>query len=504
MPIAERIQNGFSEDSRALIIKTGICVLSVLFSAVIISRLVYPFDSGFAEAFNWIPATHLLEGSSPYAYAFTPPYSMAPYGVVFYSLLAIGVKLFGFQLWWGKILSVLALAVCLWALAGITKALAKGDRQASMVSVLAGLAMFPAQSAIAVVRCTDLLAAAFSLAAFRLVLGLGGEKKAEIREISGLLLLTAAFFTKHTAALGAVFVVLRLAQLAKWRAAAVLALALTISIGGGIWLLDATSSGGYLWQHFTHARLLPHSFAASFEFFFLMLKTPAFFFFAVFLLFFIYRKRRSFGELNFASLKRLSRSPVALLLFYFCLSLGWSFTAAGRVGANVNYYTEASLIAAVICGLMYAQFRRGASAASPAALAMIVLLTLGGVFQEVKILRGEYYRWESLDYYREVFETVKKFALPGSKCISIVPEMVVWNGCAFHFDDYGEYSSGWDPALRTVFESEIKTGQYAVILWGWDTLPEQFPNYRLVPMSRKLPERYYPVYLYLPATSQEK
>jgi Dolichyl-phosphate-mannose-protein mannosyltransferase len=495
-------ENQFN-DNLLLFVRIGVGILSVLFLAIIISRIVYPFDTGFVDAFNWMPAAHLSEGKNPYAYAFTPPYSMTPYGIVFYSLLAVGVKLFGFQLWWGKLLSVLALTGCLWAIFNITKRLTENNKEAALFSCLVGLAMFPMQSTIAVIRSSDMIAAAFSLTAFLFTLSLAEDKKTKVWRIFGIaLLLCAAFFTKQTALLPIVFISLRFLQTGKWREAALIVSIFAILTAGGIYLLNYTSSGGYLWQHFTHARRLPYSFGDSVRFFIIMLKTPAFFFFGVFLVFFGYRKREIFYKFNRDKLLRVLRSPKSLILLYLAFSLGWAFLSAGRIGANVNYYTESSFVAAIVCGLIYADFKR--NALPRWALAMIALFTLGGAFQQARILRGEYFRWESLSYYREMFETVGKLTPPGSLCVSALPEFVVWNGCAFHFDDYSEYREGWSPELREIFEREIKAGNYAVIIWDNDNLQSKFPNYRLVPMSRKKPEKYFTNYLYVPEKSPSK
>ena len=116
MQSPKKNQKIFLADKFSLFVRLGIAVLGVLFLSLIVSRLVFPFDNGILEAFNWLPAQNVLEGKNPYAFALTPPYSMSPYGVVFYALIAVGQKLFGFQLWWGRILTVLAFAFCLWAI----------------------------------------------------------------------------------------------------------------------------------------------------------------------------------------------------------------------------------------------------------------------------------------------------------------------------------------------------------------------------------------------------
>src|SRR5215213_2759082 len=208
MPIAERIQKGFSEDNLSFIIKTGTGILGFFLVSVIVSRVVYPFDTGHLEAFNWMPATHLLEGRNPYAFAFTPPYSMTPYGIVYYALLAVGIKIFGLQLWWGRILSVLAFAVCVWAVVKITKELT-GSREAARAAGLVSLALFPAQMWVAAVR-SDLVALAFIFAAVALVFTIGKDAPLGFgRLVTVILLSVAAFFTKHTFLLPIVIIVLR-------------------------------------------------------------------------------------------------------------------------------------------------------------------------------------------------------------------------------------------------------------------------------------------------------
>jgi hypothetical protein len=87
-----------------LIAAIGLIVLSVGLLCVGISRLLYPFDTGIYEALIWHPSGLLMNGRNPYAYATREPYVMAPYGVVYYFLIGIGVKLFGLQLWWGRLI----------------------------------------------------------------------------------------------------------------------------------------------------------------------------------------------------------------------------------------------------------------------------------------------------------------------------------------------------------------------------------------------------------------
>ena len=156
-------------------IRIGIAILIVLILSLAISRLVYPFDVGVLEAFSWMPATHLLEGKNPYAFAFTPTYGMSPYGVVYYALLAVGVEIFGYQIWFGRILSIVGFAVCIWAVVRIVGKLARGE-EAVWFACLAGLAMFPGQFGISLMR-SDLIAAAFAFSALALIFKLEENQK---------------------------------------------------------------------------------------------------------------------------------------------------------------------------------------------------------------------------------------------------------------------------------------------------------------------------------------
>lgn len=498
MQSPKKNQKIFLADKFSLSVRLGIAILSVLFLTLVVSRLAFPFDNGILEAFNWLPAGNVLEGKNPYAFAFAPPYSMSPYGIVFYALIAAGQKLFGFQLFWGRLLSVLAFTVCLWAMTGITRKLT-GSKEAAAATFLVGLAMFPAQFWIGSVR-PDLIAFAFVAVALWLIFTrLEKNRKTPDWVIAGIVLFaSAAFFTKQTFFFAFIITFLRFWQLGKRRGAVWTISIFTILITAGMFWLNYTSDGGYLWQHWTHAQRLTFSWRQVIEVFLILLKTPVFSLALAFLLIFIFRKREALFQTERENFFDLLRSPEWLIFFYFLVSLGWSCAASGRVGANVNYYIESSLLLAIISGLIYAYFRR--HALRKLALAMIVLFTLGGAFQLVRILHGEYFRWQALGYYREVIEQTKKSIPPGGTCVSVAVELVVWSGCRFHFDDYGEYDHGWSPELRETFEREVRTGRYAAILWYDDKLQSRFPNYRLVSMSQSPSERSFPVYLYVPTT----
>jgi len=482
-------------------VRVGAGILGVFLLATIVSRLVYPFCNGTWESMNWMPAAHLLEGKNPYSYAFTPPYSMLPYGIFYYVLLAAGVASFGFQMWFGRILSIAAFAVCIWAIVKITKKLTD-SKEAAWLACLAGLAMFPAQSWIGIMR-PDLIAAAFGLVAMYLAFTLEEDKKTPVwRGVWMVLLSLAALFTKQTLLLPAGFIFLRFLQIKKWREAVWFISAFAVAAFSIMFLLNYTSSGGFFWQQFTNAEKLPYRIAQAALIFTVMLKQPTFLFSLVLLSVFGCLNRQFFKKFSPSELLKVLRSPKFLVFLYFAGSLIWAFLSAGREGGNTNYYIENSFSTALVCALIYEYFKR--NALPRRALATVILLLFGSVFQQIRVLRGEYFRWQALSYYREISDTVGKLTQPGSDCISIYPELVVWNGCRFNFDDFEEYNGTWSPELIEIFGREIRSGRFAAIVWYDDTLQSKFPNYRLVPMSQKIPEKYFPAYLYVPETRQTK
>jgi hypothetical protein len=499
MPNEERNQSIFSKTDAVFAVRVGIGILSFLLFSVIILRVIYPFDTGNAESLSWVPAQHLLEGKNPYAFSFTPPYSMTPYGVVYYALIAVGIKIFGLQIWWGRILSVLSFAVCLWAATKITKKLT-GSEEAALVTLLAGLAMFPMQMWIGLMR-SDLMAAAFACLALYLAFTVERKDKITFWRITGIVLLAvAAFFTKHTYLLPIGFIFLRFWQIDKRREALISIFSFAALVGVFVFLLNFTSSGGYVWQHFVHAQRLPFAYKNLINHFPAGPKLPAFLLFFVFLVIFIFRKRKVLIELNLAGILNVLHSPKLLIFLYFIISFVSALASSGRIGANVNYYIENSFAVIILSGLIYNHFRRNDGA--KLAFALIISLTLGGAFQIARILRGEYFRWQSLGYYQEIFQRASELTPPNSACASAMAEMVIWNNCQLHFDDYQEYAGDWSPELREIFEREIKAGRYAVIIWYNDELHQRFPKYRLVAMSQKVPDRFYPVYLYVRSESQ--
>ncbi|PYS91238.1 MAG: hypothetical protein DMF62_02920 [Acidobacteria bacterium] len=491
MLIKKLTEGDFPERAFSLSVKSGIAILAALVVAVVVSRVMFPFEAGPAEAFSWVPAQHLLGGENPYSFATTPPYSMAPYGIVYYAILAVGLGFFGPQLWFGRLLAVVAFCVCVWAVGKITRKLTGGGISV-WAACLFALALFPGQTWIAVMR-SDMFAVAFALAAVYIVFTYEDNESLGPLKIVGMVLLTtAALFTKQTILLPFGIIVLRLIQLSRWRDAIIFLGSFLGLSGLSMLLLNQTSEGGYFWQHFTHAERLPFSFEGFREQVWSLLTQPTTVLAGLFVAICAYKIIFSADRPKF--LDRL-RSPELLMLFYLCISVTWAAISVSRVGAGANYFLEAAFILSVVCALILANLVQ--SGRQRPAFALIAVMIFGGIFQLARVSRGEYFRWNALSYFQELSETASRHSGPGSACVSVYASLVIPNGCELHFDDYSEYGNTWAPELANIFEQEVKSGKYAVIIWSENDFFETVPQYRRVQTSNAVPERISPAFIYV-------
>jgi len=355
------------------------------------------------------------------------------------------------------------------------------------------VSLFPAQGWMAVGR-PDMLAAAVSLFALKYAISGNGEKAPSLGKLFILSsTVAAAFFIKQTALLPAVLVSIRLIQLKDLRSLATVAITCTVMISGLVYLLNAFSDGGYVWQHFTHAKELPLD-----DKLFDVLITglgqqPStwIFVFAVISpvvwLGFNRARRNDLGG--------IARSPEFLVAISFLISFLLAVASSQRVGANVNYFIESTFLAALCFGMVVA------NAISLGRLRIVtafsVAMAAAGSFQLVRMIRGEYFRWQAYAYYEAVASKAAEITKPGAKCVSVYPELLVPTGCALNFDDFSEYATGWSPELRNVFESELRSGRIKTVIWMKEDFSARFPNYEEVSIPVARPERYNDVRLYV-------
>lgn len=450
------------------------------------SRFFYPFDSGNYEGFIWSPSQLAISGHNPYSFALRPPYAMAPYGIVYYELIGLGTRLFGLQLWFGRLASVVAAAICLICIWRITTSLTDDDK-APWYGVIAFMSSVTLQFWLSIQR-PDLVSLALAFAAVAIVFTTNWkEHHSGSRIVTLLVLLVAAFLTKHTTLLPVAFVFARLWQLRERRRAVILLIGFTaLCLSVMIWL-NVNSDGGYLWEHWTHASRLPFDFRRALGALIALCKIPSTWALAGTFFLALYESGKS---LEVAP----SRSATWLLLVYLGIAFLLGFMSSARHGANINYYLEVSIIASIVFALALSRITESKRWSRAGAI-IVLVLAASSAWQLMRFARGEYFRWRSLPYFMEIAETVDRSTPRDSICISVYPDLVTRVGRTFHFDDFGEYSDGASPALQQAFREAVSSRRYSAILWHDDQA--RFPGYRLTPMIQPVPKKFYPVYLYL-------
>lgn len=202
--------------------------LAISLIGISLSRLVYPYDVGYYEACVWEPARLAADGLNPYNYATRPPFVMAPYGYLYYLVIGLGLKLFGLQLWFGRLMSVFAaviIAICIWRISmSFTE-----QRQAAALAFIVFLSSITLQSWIAVQR-PDLLGLSLAGAGLTLVFcdGVKSDNTGS-RSLLAAALFAGAFFCKQTFVLPALVAFARYLQVDR-KKQAFLALATMIGL----------------------------------------------------------------------------------------------------------------------------------------------------------------------------------------------------------------------------------------------------------------------------------
>jgi hypothetical protein len=425
---------------------------------------------------------------------------MAPYGIVYYVLIGLGTQLFGLQLWFGRILSITAAAVCLICIWRITGYLTNEGR-ARWFGVIAFMSSFPLQHWLAVQR-PDLVSLALAFVAVALIITTSWEANGTAPRIALIIvLLAAAFFTKQTTLLPVAFVVTRCWQLKDRRYALIVLSAFAVLGLALIVWLNQTSGGGYLWQHWTHARRAPFDLARALRSLLSMSKAPATWLIVGTCFLALYEARaelrRALGRLRDFSARKLLAPDVSakwLVVLYLPFAVLFGFITSARSGSNINYYLESSIVASIVFALALKRITEKCKWRRAAA-AIVILLAAASAWQLLRLARGEYFRWRGLPYFMQIVETLQRSTSADSVCISVYSELVTQAGRTFHFDDFMEYNDGFSPELQQVFREGISARRYAAILWHDNGTT--FNGYKLAQLNEPPPGKFYRVYLYL-------
>lgn len=466
----------------------GIAISSLVLIVSGVSRSIFPFDSGHHEGGLWAPSEILLEFKNAYSleYSYEKPFAMSPYGVLYYVVVGLGMKLFGTQFWFARFLSVILSYVCCRAIYKIVM-YSHGNKNGALLAVFIFLSAFPLQAWIGLQR-PDILALCLSLVGLQLGLTKNAEGKLQ-RSVLTALLLTAAIFTRQTTIMPALFMGLWLLYQKKFKEFSiycVVSAAVTVSI---VVFLDYTSEGGYLWQQY----IMPSGVVKDFEFLQVhlvrLIKDP----FTVMVLLlcpWLYFNYRTSTPSLFSFRPDIS----VLMLQYTLAAFAIAAITSSRLGSNVNYWLEFFTAIALFIGTAFHGRINDIliikhKFAVIALLAMILAVTFTGT----RFLRGEYYRWKSAPYFYEIVNTLKSQTPNQEPVYSVNPEMVTLADRTYYINDFCQYD-GRSASHAALQKNLLESGVFSAIINSDSVAPN---GYYRVNMKHEVPGKVWPLFLHL-------
>lgn len=481
----------------------GIMIISLLILSI--SRILFPFDLGNYESAIWTSALLTIDGNNPYTFATQPPYTVSPYGYVFYLIIGIGLKFFGFQFWFGRIFSLIATSICVVCLIKIVSLLTK-NKLATYISVLIFLCSFGLQSWIASQR-SDFVALAFALLGLTLVFYDSKSIKTSLSlNLVAILLLTLAVFCKHTTILPISIAVLRYFQVGKYKQAIITFLGVGLLGLLMAFILNHTSEGEYYFQHFYITRNISYSYLRSILVAkSVFLTTTGVFIYSILFLGIVYFIKNTWSAENdnkqfFEKFKlfilQFVKSYEFLFLFYFITSFTLNFYASARNGSSINYYLEFILVTAILIGLVIDHIKILIEKKT-ILVGLVFILVLGGTVNIIRAYRGEYFRWHSLPYYREIVETLDNSVPKDAICFTSYSDFVAFAERKYEFSDWMQYEDNRSPKLKQIFSETLQSNRYSALILQDPDFEKINPNCKFIPMKNPIPVKAYSVYLYL-------
>jgi hypothetical protein len=249
-------------------------------------------------------------------------------------------------------------------------------------------------------------------------------------------------------------------------------------------ILNITSQGGYIWQHFTLIKTIPVYYSRSSDVLSDVLMNPATIVSAALVIILIFNSKRQI--IHF----KISRFTLFFVV-YFIFAFTLAFTSSMKAGSSANYYLEATFAAAVILIVVLSKL------CNKKVLQMVLLiLLLAGNIHLLRTIRGEYFRWQDYPYYAEIIKTYNEKVPPDALGVSLYPDLIVSSGGNYHFNDCIQMVDGRSLELRQFFLDKIKSGSYKAIIWQIPDDELLLTNYRMIPMQTTVPSKGgYPVYL---------
>ena len=467
----------------------AVCFLSV----ISISRIIYPYDVGQYEAGIWAPSSLAANGNNPYDMSLTDqePYTMSPYGIIYYVVVGLGIKLFGLQFWFARALSFLCAIVCSLCIAKLVYSHTKNSNMVILGTILF-IGQFPVQFWVGVQR-PDMLALAFSLVSLTIALTSNPKNISLLSVIMQATLISAAILVRQTCVVPVLIISLwYLSHKAYFKLFAFLS-SLLIVISAVVFGLDHTSAGGYLWQQF----ILPGSIGKDYPFGFRKLisfvTAPiTISSLVLWVLFYINTKDDRQGKTKDSGDDFRGSLYRNLLLIYTLFALLLAMITASRQGANINYYLEVAAAMSIVIPLYGAKMNQESRTKR---IYPIILLIVGFSFsiRGMQVCSGEYYRWKSKGYYDEIVSVIKDKTKKEEPSYSQYPELITSAGRKYFFNDFVQYL-GRAPQQHIIYNKVLESGKLAAIVTINDTPPIGYYRYKL---STPLPDRYFKTYLYL-------
>jgi hypothetical protein len=467
------------------VLSLGIILASVFLLIIGISRMLYPFDTGMYEGGIWAPADLVIHGHNPFNYAYHPPYIWVPYGLFYYSVVGMGLKIFGLQFWFARTVSVACIAICCYCIARIIKHYTQSTRM-SLLGIFLFLSQFTLQIWVALQR-PDMLALALGLLAITMAITVN-SKQVILQILLQALLAVAAIYTKQTSLLAVCIIGLwylmnkQYSRLFGFSIIAALLLAIP-----ALWL-NNTSGGEYLYQQFTFHSTVERSVAIGLD----HLKVFTLSAIGVIALLFLSWLGAKKSPASFSTESRMAY----LLSIYFVMSFVMAAITASRTGSNVNYFTEASGVISMLIPILWNKVNATPLLKNIYGIILIFIICSSSL-KGMQACHGELYRWRALPYFNEIVAVLEKNTSVNEPVYSDYPELSVAAQRQYYFNhscQYTERSPLELPMQHTIFVNMVQSGKFSAIISGEPSPP---PGYHRCQLSQPIPEKCYIVYLYL-------
>lgn len=440
---------------------------AAIFTAAALFRITFPFEPYSYEANAWAPAMLLTGLHSPYTQtiATSPPYVASAYGPVYYLLVGIGLRLFGYQFWFGRLLC--------WACAAVLPVLIYriGGRFHSgrTARVLAGgllLAELPLVYWAGVQR-PDTIAIFFVMLGLTFVLRPRTMAAKPVWDVLAALALLAAVLTRQTDFLP--ILVACAWYIYTGRRANLLRFILTLAAAAtaSIVVLSIWSSGGFFASLVTNQAHATESLATLIRLVRDCARAPATWLtLAGVLLALPLSLDRPDGGNPAVNIKPLRSSDenalTLILLAYVLLSVVIACVTAARAGADLNYFIEPAVAGCLLIsvgGSLIAQ-----RLPARAWLAVAALVALSAVDTGGRAVHGGTLLGQTKPYLTALVAYLHRVPASAGPMFSEHPDLIYDARRTSWVNDFAQYD-GRSPRLRTAFDKLLASKKLSVIVW---------------------------------------